>query len=77
MLIGSRAKDSRLLMFSGALGILFAGAAIGASISDLAVARRSSALTFAGGLVSILSNLTFLYIWWQALRVREGVERRS
>jgi hypothetical protein len=73
MLIGSRAKDSRLLLFSGALGILFAGAAIGGSISDLAVAKRSSALALAGGLVSMLSNLTFLYIWWQALRVRELV----
>ena len=77
MLIGSRAKDSRLLMFSGALGILFTGAAIGGSISNLAVAQRSSALTFAGGLVTMLSNLTFLYIWWQALRVREVVDRRS
>jgi hypothetical protein len=77
MLIGSRAKDSRLLMFSGALGILFTGAAIGGSISNLAVAKRSSALTFAGGLVTMLSNLTFLYIWWQALRVREVVDRRS
>jgi hypothetical protein len=77
MLIGSRAKDFRLLMFSGALGILFTGAAISGSISNLAVARRSTALTFAGGLVNIASNLTFLYIWWQALRSREAGDRHS
>ena len=77
MLIGSRAKDFRLLMFSGALGILFAGAAISGSIANLAVAERSNALTFAGGLVNIASNLTFLYIWWQALRSREAADRHS
>jgi hypothetical protein len=75
MLLGSRAKDSRLLMFSGALGILFTGAAISGSISNLAVAKRSSPLTFAGGVVNILSNLTFLYVWWQALRSREASDR--
>jgi len=72
MLIAARERDSRLLMFSGALGILFTGAAIGESVSNLAVARHSSTLTFLGGLVDILSNLTFLYVWWQALRVREA-----
>jgi len=75
MLIGSRVKDSRLLMFSGALGILFTGAAISGSISDLAVARHYSTLTFAGGLVNIGSNLAFLYIWWQALRSHEAPVR--
>jgi hypothetical protein len=75
MLIGSRVKDPRLLMFSGALGILFTGAAISGSISNLAVARHSSALTFTGGLVNITSNLTFLYVWWQALRIREAAAR--
>ena len=77
MLIGSRAKDSRLLMFSGALGILFTGSAISGSIADFAVAKHSSILSLAGGLVSLLSNLTFLYIWWQVLRAREVVARRS
>ena len=75
MLIGSRAKDPRLLMFSGALGILFAGSAIAESIYNLATPRHSTALTFAGGLVTILSNLTFLYVWWQALRTREAPVR--
>jgi hypothetical protein len=72
MLIGTRARDPRLLMFSGALGILFTGAAISGSISNLAVAKHSTALTFTGGLVNIMSNLTFLYVWWQALRTREA-----
>jgi hypothetical protein len=75
MLIGPRDKDARLLMFSGALGILFTGAAIGASISNLAVARHSSALTFVAAVVSIVSNLTFLYVWWQAVRSREASNR--
>jgi hypothetical protein len=77
MLIGSRLKDSRLLLLSGALGILFTGAAIAGSISNLAVTRHSSTLTFAGGLVNIASNLAFLYIWWQALRVREADGRQT
>jgi hypothetical protein len=77
MLIGSGARDSRLLMFSGGLGILFTGAAISGSISNLAVARHSSALTFAGGVVNIMSNLTFLYVWRQALRAWEAATRQS
>lgn len=77
MLIRSSARDSRLLMFTGALGILFTGAAISGSISNLAIARRSSALTFIAGLVNIGSNLTFLYVWWQALRNREAVVRQA
>jgi hypothetical protein len=77
MLIGSSAKDPRLLMFSGALGILFAGSAIAESIANLAVPRRSTALTFVGGLVNIMSNLTFLYVWWQALRTREAPVRTA
>jgi hypothetical protein len=76
MLIAARDKDSRLLMFSGALGILFTGSAISTSFSSLAVARKSSALVITGGLVNIVSNQTFLYIWWQALRARKAVRGR-
>jgi len=77
MLTGSSARDVRLLMFSGALGILFTGSAISATFSNLATARKSSALVVGGGLVNMMSNLTFLYIWWQALRMRETGARNS
>lgn len=74
MLIGSKGRDHRLLMFSGALGILFTGAAISGSVSSIASVRRSSALVVMGGLVNVTSNLMFLYIWWQALREEKRLE---
>jgi hypothetical protein len=68
MLIASRDKDHRLLLLSGGLGIQFTGEAIGTSIVQLAVRTRSRTLSFSGGVVMMLADLLFLYIWWQALR---------
>ncbi len=68
MLIASREKDHRLLLLSGGLGIQFTGEAIGTSIVQLALRTRSRALSFSGGVVMMLADLMFLYIWWQALR---------
>jgi len=68
LLIASREKDHRLLLLSGGLGIQFAGEAIGTSIVQLALRTRSHALSFSGGVVMVLADLLFLYIWWQALR---------
>ncbi len=68
LLIASRQKDHRLLMLSGGLGIQFCGEAIGTSIVQLARRTRSSAMSFSGGVVMMLADLLFLYIWWQALR---------
>jgi hypothetical protein len=68
LLIASREKDHRLLLLSGGLGIQFTGEAIGTSIVQLALRTRSHALSFSGGVVMVLADLLFLYIWWQALR---------
>jgi len=72
MLIASREKDKRLLMLSCALGIMFAGEAIGESLrywaSTLASHHRGHFLADAGGLLVLISDLGFLYIWWRAFR---------
>jgi hypothetical protein len=73
LLIGWREKDYKLLLLSGALGIRFAGGAIGEALQTL-----SRATAFPGGLVVMLSDLVRTYIWWQAFRERphqnEGAE---
>ena len=68
LLIASREKDHRLLLLSGGLGIQFTGVAIGTSIVQLALRTHSRAMSFSGGVVMMLADLLFLYIWWQALR---------
>ena len=68
LLIAAREKDHRLLLLSGGLGIQFTGGAMGRSIGHLALRTRSRALSLSGGVVTLLADLVFLYIWWQALR---------
>ena len=68
MLIGQRKKDQRLLMLSGALGIEFTGDAIGASLRQLAQRNHSRSISFTGGTLGMLADLTFLFIWWQTFR---------
>lgn len=68
LLISSRQKDSRLLLISGGLGIRFTGEAIGDSIRQLALRRRSKFLSLSGSLMVTLVDLLCLFIWWQALR---------
>jgi hypothetical protein len=68
MLIARRQKDSRVLMLSGGLGILFCGEAIGESLRSLS---RSAVLP--GGILMILTYLVFLFVWWQTLRVARAV----
>jgi hypothetical protein len=69
LLIASREKDHRLLLLSGGLGIQFTGEAIGTSIVQLALRNRSRTLSLSGGVVMVLADLMFLYIWWQAFRM--------
>jgi hypothetical protein len=68
MLVASRRRDPILLMLAGALGIQFTGGAIGEAVRNLAQGNQSLALSLVGGMVIIARNLTFLYIWRQALR---------
>jgi hypothetical protein len=64
LLLAYRQKDSRLLLLTGALGIQFAGDAIGESLRFL---LKSSALG-PGDVVEVVTSLATLWIWWQALR---------
>ena len=75
LLIASREKDHRLLLLSGGLGILFTGEAIGESTRDLALRSHSRGISLFGNSLIMLTNLLFLYIWWQALRA--APERRQ
>jgi len=68
LLLGSREKDHRLLLLSGGMGIMFTGEAIGESIRSMAIRNHSHFAVLAGSLIILLSDLAFLYIWWQAFR---------
>jgi hypothetical protein len=68
LLIAAREKDHRVLLLSGGLGIQFTGEAVGESTRDLAMRNHSRPISFLGSALIMLTNLLFLYIWWQALR---------
>ena len=63
LLIGSRQKDYKLLLVTGALGIQFTGGAIGQALRDM-----SPAIVTAAGDFTVITNLARLYIWWRAFR---------
>src|SRR5947207_10675286 len=68
MLIGSRSKDHRLLLLTGALGIQFSGEAIGESIRQLAQAGQHGMVSYGASLGITATNVIFLWMWWQAFR---------
>jgi hypothetical protein len=72
MLIGSRRKDQRLLILTGALGIQFTGEAIGESIRQLAQAGQHALVSYGASLGIMASNMIFLWMWWQAFRTPPG-----
>jgi hypothetical protein len=63
LLIASRQRDTQVLLLTGALGIQFAGIAIGESLRFLV--RHFSLL---GGTVEVAASLACMWVWWQALR---------
>jgi|ERR1017187_1021034 hypothetical protein len=63
LLIGSKKKDYKLLLVTGALGIQFAGGAIGQSLRDVSPAMVTVASDF-----TVITGLARVYIWWQAFR---------
>jgi hypothetical protein len=79
MLIGVRRRDRRLLVLSGALGILFTGEAIGESVRQLSQSRHSGAVALIGNVVLMVANQVFLYMWWQAFRTgpKDGIHHPS
>jgi hypothetical protein len=68
LLVASRGRDRQVLLLSGALGIKFAGESIGESVRQLAIRTRSRPISLTGNVVIMLSNVFFLYLWWQGLR---------
>ena len=77
MLIGSRSRDQQMLLLSGALGIKFAGESIGGSVRQLAIHSRSHPLALTGSVIIVLANISFSYVWWQALRTRRSQESQK
>jgi hypothetical protein len=77
LLIAAREKDQCLLLLSGGLGIKFTGEAVGTSIRQLALRTRSRTLSLSGGVLMLLANLIFLYIWWQAFRTTPVRQQRG
>ena len=67
LLIGSRQKDYKLLLITGALGIQFTGGAIGQALRFSAPAIVAAASDF-----MMIANLARIYIWWQAFRGSKG-----
>jgi len=64
LLLGSRRRNSTLLMLSGGLGIQFTGEAVGQSLRYLVRWPLSP-----GDIIDLLTNLTGLWVWWQALKL--------
>jgi hypothetical protein len=64
----SKRGDRRLLLISGALGMQFAGEAIGSAIQDLSIAKTVESLNLLGAVIIMLSDLAGLYIMWRAFR---------
>jgi len=76
-LVGRRLPDRRVLLISGALGIQMAGQAIGHSLRQLAIPRRSVPLVSAGNIIIAGAHLVCLYLWWQILRKAEQPVSRT
>jgi hypothetical protein len=62
-------------MLSGALGIQFAGEAIGHALRNLAQPHHTYWILYTGDAAVVLFNLTFLYIVWQTFRVAKPKPR--
>ncbi len=70
LLISARDKDVALLLVSGGLGIRFTGEAVGESLRQLAIKRRSHAISYTGSLLITFVDLLCLFVWWQAFRAK-------
>ena len=63
LLLNSQKYDLELFMLSGALGIRFAGEAIGHALRN-----QFPSILLAGDITIVLASLACLYIWWQVFR---------
>jgi len=77
MLISSRRSEHRLLLISGALGMQFAGEAIGEAISSLSIPQTVISLNLAGSIVIMVADLACLYVWWRTFRLAPAPQQPS
>jgi len=77
LLLGSREKDARLLLLSGALGIQFTGEAIGESVRHLATIERSHSISLFGSTLIVTADIVRSYIWWQVFRRSPNVKLKK
>lgn len=68
LLISAKKRDSRLLMLTGGMGIMFAGEAIGAAIQSIAIPHKSLNGFYGGHFLGVLASVLFQYVWWQVFR---------
>jgi len=68
MLVAMRDRESRLLLLTGGMGIMFAGEAVGAAVRSIAIPYKSIPIYYAGHILKVLTDAAFLYIWWQTFR---------
>jgi len=76
LLLASREKDTRLLLLSGGMGIMFGGEAIADSIRHLAIRNHSRNTFMLGNVLVTLADCAFLYVWWQTFR-KEAIMREA
>jgi hypothetical protein len=81
VLITTRNREPRVLLVSGALGIQFAGSAIGDAVQDLATRGYHSHffnvgaarfVSVSGGIISSGTGFACLYFLWQAFRSKSN-----
>jgi hypothetical protein len=68
LLLATRNPDVKLLLLTGGMGIMLAGNAIAESIRLIALRSGSNPLHMGSNVLSAISDLVFLYVWWRAFR---------
>ena len=77
LLISSRRGDRRLLLISGALGMQFAGEAIGEAVRSLSIAQTVSWMSKMGSVITMLADLSCLYVLWRTFRQSPAEDREA
>jgi hypothetical protein len=77
MLVASRDHDSRLLLLTGGMGIMFAGEAVAAALKSIAIPYRSVWIFYSGHILKVLTDAAFLFVWWQTFRNEANARERE
>ncbi len=75
LLLGSKTRDTRLLLLTGGMGIMFAGDAIGESVRHFAIRNGSNGTFLLGNALTAIADSTFLYVWWRTFRRETAAEK--